>query len=215
MITLYSHTHTPNGKKVAVVLEELGIKYEAKYLDFGTGGPNDVKGADHTKLNPNGRIPTIVDHDNGDFTLWESATIIRYLVDRYDTNHKLSYPRGSKEAFQVDQWTTFQASGQGPYFGQLAWFRRLHPEKLPSAIERYEKEVIRVATVLDGVLSKQKYLVGDKLTVADLIFFSWDYMIINTPGILDAEYKDQLDKLTNFKRWHDEVAARAGVKKIY
>jgi len=216
MITLFTHTRAPNGWKVVIVLEELGIQYETKYLEFGTEGPG-IKGPEHLKLNPNGRIPTIIDHDNGDFILWESATIIRYLVDRYDTKHKLSFPRGSKESFLIDQWMTFQVSGQGPYFGQAAWFKNFHPEKLPSAIERYQKEVIRVISVLDGVLSQQKYLVGEKLTIADIAFFTWDTLLFVAPPDLlgGSSYKEELAGFKNFKRWHDEVGKLATARKYH
>jgi len=216
MITLYSHKKAPNGWKVAIVLEELGLKYETKFLEFGADEPG-VKGPEHLKLNPNGRIPTIIDHDNNDFTLWESATIVRYLVDRYDKDHKLSFPAGSAESYLVDQWMTFQVSGQGPYFGQALWFKHRHPEKLPSAVDRYQKEIIRVVSVLDGVLAKQKYLVGDKMSIADISFYVWDYyLFFNPPDLLaDSPYKEELMKYKNFLRWHEEVGQMETVKKLY
>ena len=105
---------------------------------------------------------------------------------------------------------------QGPYFGQVTWFKLLHPEKLPSALERYQKEVVRVLTVLDGVLAKQKYLVGDKLSVADIAFFPWDNIIFNPPNMLDdSPYLDEVKNLPNFMRWHEEVKAHPSVKRAF
>jgi len=215
MITLYNHNTAPNGWKVAIVLEELGLKYESKYLEFGDGDTG-VKGAEHVKLNPNGRIPTIIDHDNNDFTLWESNTIIRYLVERYDKDRKISFPAGTNESFLVDQWMTFQASGQGPYFGQISWFKRSHPEKIPSAVERYQKEAIRVISVLDSVLANQEYLVGNKITIADISFYVWDYPLLNPTYLLrDSPFEAELQKYKNFLRWHEEVEQLESVKKAY
>ncbi len=99
----------------------------------------------------------------------ESNAILQYLVDKYDPEHKISVSDTDEKYTQL-QWLYFQASGQGPYYGQLVWFLRYHPEKVPSAVERYKKEIDRVIGVLDGVLSKQQWLVGGKLTIADLSF---------------------------------------------
>lgn len=121
---------------------------------------------------------------------------MEYLVDRYDKDHKLS-STGQDKYIEL-QWIAFQVSGQGyasfptgvynasltqrchsPYFGQSAWFRNFHSEKIPSAIERYDNEIKRVFGVLDSVLSKQKYLVGNKVTIADLSFIMWNSMVVN------------------------------------
>ena len=127
-------------QKVAIVLEELGLKYDTKYLEFGNE-EQGVKGPEHLKHNPNGRklflttlmfhsisnpmsgIPTIIDHDNNDFTIWESNSIIKYLLAKYDTGHKLSFPADTNESFLVDQWMTFQVSGQ---VGEIKNPRALH-----------------------------------------------------------------------------------------
>jgi len=215
MITLFMHNTATNGWKVAIVLEELGLKYEPKYLEAGDGEVG-IKGPEHVKHNPNGRIPTIIDHDNDDFTLWESTTIIRYLVERYDKDRRISFPAGTNESFLIDQWMTFQASGQGPYFGQISWFKHFHPEKIPSAIERYQKEAIRVISVLDGVLVNQKYLVGNKITIADISFYAWDYPLLNPPHLLgDSPFEAELQQYKNFLRWHKEVEQLESVKKAY
>lgn len=104
-LTIIDH----HQQKIAIVLEILGIQYENKFLSFDTA---EQKADDFTKVNPNGRIPAIVDHDNGDFALWESGAIVQYLVDRYDKEHKISYAPGTKEYALVSQWIAFQISGQ-------------------------------------------------------------------------------------------------------
>ena len=94
-----------------------------------------------------------------------------YIADKYDTARKLSAAQG-EDKYKELQWLFFQASGQGPYYGQAAWFSFFHSEKLPSAVERYKKEILRVLSVLDGVLSKQEWLVGGKCTIADISFIT-------------------------------------------
>jgi len=216
MITIYSHKSAPNGWKVAIILEELGIQYETKYLEFGDDPKVGVKGPEHVKHNPNGRIPTIIDHDNNDFTLWESNSIIKYLVERYDKENKIHFPSGTNEAHLVDQWMTFQVSGQGPYYGQITWFKFAHSEKVPSAVERYQKEALRVISVLDSALSKGKYLVGDKLTIADIVFYPWNYVLVDNPNLVqETPLAEELKKYKNFWRWHEEIGALETVKKVY
>jgi len=204
MITLYSTAGGPNGFKVAVVLEELGVPYETKWLQFP-----EIKGEDHVKLNPNGRIPTIIDHDNDDLVLWESNAIIQYLVERYDKDHKLSFVSGP-EKYHVNQWLWFQGTGQGPYYGQATWFNNFHSEKIPSAIERYQAEVERVIGVLDKALAGKNYLVGDKLTVADLSFVPWGEFI---PIAMKGKEYD-FSKYANWTKWHKEMVARSSVQKV-
>ncbi|GAA5837324.1 hypothetical protein JCM5353_006970 [Sporobolomyces roseus] len=168
--TLYSHGGGPNGWTVAFLLKALGLSYETKYLDFAKG---EQKAEEFLKLNPNGRIPALVDHQNNDFTAWESKACLKYLVAKYDTEKKFTVS-GIEDETLLDTWLFFQASGQGPYFGQAAHFKMFAPEKIPYGIERYAKEVQRVFSVLESVLSKQDYLVGGKLTIADLSFISWN-----------------------------------------
>jgi glutathione S-transferase len=207
--TLYSHNGGPNGWKVAMVLEELGLEYESIYLDFQSG---EHKQESHTKYNPNGRIPTLICHEENDHAIWESNAIILYLVGKYDKEHKISIDMTNlKDMASLNQWLFFQASGQGPYFGQAAWFSLFHSEKLPSAIERYQNEVLRVFGVLESVLSKQQYLVGDgsKLTVADLSFIPWNAFAGKIMG-------DKLDmaKFPSVQKWTDGMHARPAIGKV-
>lgn len=99
----------------------------------------------------------------------ESDAILLYLVGRYDISHKITVS-GANDTYRLQQWLFFQASGQGPYYGQLGWFTFFHHEKIPSAEERYKNEIRRVLSVLESVLSKQAWLVGNKATIADLSF---------------------------------------------
>lgn len=202
--TLYSHVAAPNGWKVAVVLEELGLTYHPIYLDFDK---NEQKSPEHIKYNPNGRIPTIIDHKNGDLVLWESCAILAYLVDKYDPEHKISASTEADKAKQL-QWLFFQASGQGPYFGQYSWFTRYHPEKVPSAVERYRKEMERVLGVLDGVLAKQEWLVAGKPTVADLAFLQW-----TTGTFIYVEGNDFKTQFPAVNAWIEKLNERPSVKK--
>ncbi|RDX42823.1 glutathione S-transferase C-terminal-like protein [Lentinus brumalis] len=209
--TLYTHVGGPNGWKVALLLEELGLSYESTYLDFQK---NEQKQSPHIDYNPNGRIPTLIDHKNEDFVLWESNAILLYLVDKYDAEKRLTVT-DEKEKHVLDQWLFFQASGQGPYFGQYFWFARYHPEKVPSAIERYQKETQRVLGVLDGVLAKSPsgWLVGGKFTIADLSFYTWDRAAISSI-LKDVEGVDVEKQFPAFWAWHKKTEARDSVKKL-
>ncbi|EJF64340.1 glutathione S-transferase C-terminal-like protein [Dichomitus squalens LYAD-421 SS1] len=205
-LTLYTHAGGPNGWKVVNVLEELGLTYEPIYLDFGK---NEQKAPEYTKYNPNGRIPTIIDHKNGDFVLWESDAILLYLTDKYDTEKRLTVT-DEKEKYSLIQWLFFQSSGQGPYFGQAAWFLRYHPEQVPSAIERYRKETLRVISVLESVLSKQEWLVGGKPTIADFSFITWTNVAL---GFTLKDYADVEKDYPAFFAWHQKLVSRDSVKK--
>jgi len=206
--TLFTHKSGPNGWKVAFVLEELGLTYESKYLDFQAG---EHKASEHTQYNPNGRIPSLVDHHNNDFAIWESNAIILYLVEKYDKEHKLTVT-DEKEKFTLLQWLFFQASGQGPYYGQAFWFARLHQEQLPSAIDRYKKEIIRVLGVLEGVLSKQEWLVGGKVTIADLSFITWNNIAFS--GFIDGFEGFNAEKdVPSVLAWHNKLKERDAVKR--
>ncbi len=129
----------------------------------------DMKKAPFERINVNGRVPAIED-PNTDITLWESGAIIEYLQETYDKDNTFNYT-SSPEKYLVKQWLHFQMSGQGPYFGQAAWFQRFHAEKIPSAQERYKDQIKRILQVLDTHLKTQgsQYLVGDKVYVPRLM----------------------------------------------
>ncbi|KAH9875381.1 hypothetical protein J1614_004873 [Plenodomus biglobosus] len=167
----------PNPPKIAMVVQELGLPHEIENVNFP-----DLKKPDFLAINPNGRMPAI--HDpNTNLTIWESGAIIEYLVEKYDTQQKISFAPGSNEAYLAKQWLFFQVSGQGPYYGQAVWFTRYHSEQLPSAKERYYNEIKRVTGVLDAHLKTQPkgedgpWLVGGKFSYADLAFVPWQYSV--------------------------------------
>lgn len=204
--------HGPNPPKVAILLEELGLPYEVEDLQFP-----DLKKPDFLKINPNGRMPAIQD-PNTDITLWESGAIVEYLIEKYDTQNKLSFPAGSKEAYLAKQWLFFQTTGQGPYYGQAVWFTKFHHEQLPSAIERYTKEIGRVTGVLEGHLEKQKseaaggegpWLVGGKFSYADLAFVPWQDF---APKVVKGFNADEYPVV---KDWMERMTGRESVKKVF
>ncbi|KAH8735990.1 glutathione S-transferase [Ilyonectria robusta] len=201
-ITIYVHAKGPNPKKVIIIFEELGVPYTAIPIE----NPKDES---FTKINPNGRLPAIEDPNTG-LTLWESGAIIEYLIETYDKEHKLTFT-SAPEKWQLKQYLHFQMSGQGPYFGQTAWFHFFHPEDVPSAKERYKEQAVRVVQVLDKILEGKEYLVGDKCTYADLAFVPWNNML---PMFGDTWAKYEIEtKYTNFFAWHQRLLARPTVKK--
>lgn len=207
-IILYSHATGPNPWKVAIVLEELNLPYEMKMVEMP-----EMKRPDFEKINPNGRVPAIEDPNTG-IVLWESGAIVEYLCETYDKAQALSYGDKSPEKHLIRQWLYFQVSGQGPYFGQKAWFTFFHQEKgLTSAIERYANEIKRVVGVLDNHLAKTGtgWLVGNKCTYADLSFVPWDMML---PFLMGDEGTKVMESAPHFKKWHDAMMARPAVAKI-
>ncbi len=199
----------PNPPKVAILLEELGLPYELIPIPF-----SDVKKPEYTAINPNGRLPSIEDPNTG-LIVWESGAIIEYLVDKYDPEHKVSFPAGSDEYYHAKQYLFFQVSGQGPYYGQAAWFKQFHHEKLPSAIDRYVAEINRVTGVLERVLKEKAeagkpgpWLVGDKYSYADFAFISWQTIILKLVGSDEFNPEDY----PHVKDWVDRILARPAVQ---
>ncbi|OQV01804.1 Glutathione S-transferase, domain-containing protein [Cladophialophora immunda] len=202
-LTLYSTAAGPNPYKVAIVLEELGLPYETQLLDL-----SDVKKKPFTDLNPNGRVPALTDPNRG-LTIWESGAIIQYLVEVYDAEEKITYHK-APEKFLLNQWLHFQVSGQGPYYGQCAWFTHYHHENIQSAKDRYLKEVERVISVLDCWLQKHDFLVGDKCTYADLSFVTWAILV----PWLDKEKRISMSQYSAYSTWLEKLVTRPAVRKV-
>jgi glutathione S-transferase len=196
MIDLYSAA-TPNGWKASITLEELALPYELHKIDLASG---EQKQKPFIDINPNGRIPAIVDRDEGDFAVFESGAIMVYLAEK---TGKLM-PANMKGRSQVMQWLMFQMGGVGPMMGQANVFTRYFPEHLPSVIERYRREGRRLFEVLDGHLAHHEYLAGD-YSIADIANFSWVHTH-EWPGI-------EISGLDHLKRWMDSIAARPAVQK--
>ncbi|EGS7959861.1 glutathione S-transferase [Vibrio cholerae] len=197
MIDFYTAA-TPNGYKIAIALEEMGLEYTTHALNLSN---NDQKQPAFTAINPNGRIPAIVDRDNEDFAVFESGAILLYLAEK--TGKFL--PQESKARSKVIQWLMFQMSGVGPMMGQANVFYRYFPEKIQPAIDRYQKEGRRLFEVMDGKLAQTPYLAGDEYTIADIATFPW-VRIHEWSGI-------SIDGLTHLQRWMNEIAARPAVVK--
>ena len=196
MIDLYSAA-TPNGWKVSIALEELELPYELHLIDMKSGAQKQPA---FTAINPNGRIPAIVDRDAEDFAVFESGAILIYLAEK--TGHLM--PADAKGRSRVMQWLMFQMGGVGPMMGQANVFTRYFPENLPSVIDRYRREGRRLFEVLDGHLAGNEYLAGD-YSIADIANWSW----VHThawPGI-------DIDGLDHLQRWLTAIAARPAVAK--
>jgi len=206
-LTLYSiaFPNSPNPWKVAIILEELNIPYTITRLSMF-----EVKKKPFTDLNPNGRTPVIIDHNNGDFVLWESIAIIQYLIERYDTTNTLTYTT-FPEKHLINQWLSFQVSGQGPYFGQAMFFTLAHTAILPTVQRRYRTEIHRILGVLDAALEGKQYLVGDTATIADLAFVPWHVIAPQACGE-DAEWV--MRGFPNVERWMGELLERESVKTV-
>src|SRR3954470_23571722 len=160
MIELFTAA-TPNGWKVSVALEELGLPYTVRALSLGK---LEQKEAWFLKINPNGRIPAIVDHDSGGFAVFESGAILIYLAEK--TGKLL--PTEAKERSRVLQWLMFQMGGVGPMMGQANVFFRYAPEKIQYAIDRYQRESRRLFEVMERQLKSSTYIAGEEYTVADI-----------------------------------------------
>jgi glutathione S-transferase/GST-like protein len=195
MITLYSAA-TPNGHKVSIALEELRLPYELKVLDLGK---KEQKQPWFLALNPNGRIPAIVDHDLEDFAVFESGAILVYLAEK--TGKLL--PADIKGRSRVMQWLMFQMGGVGPMMGQANVFFRYMPEKIQPAIDRYQSEVRRLFEVLDGQLAGHEYLAGD-YSIADIANWAW-VRAHPWAGV-------SIDNLPHLNRWLQQIAARPAVQ---
>ncbi len=179
MIDLYTAS-TPNGHKVSIALEELSLEYQVHKINLSE---SEQKSDWFLSLNPNGRIPVIIDRDNDNFTVFESGAILQYLADK--TGRLI--PTDHKGRSRVNQWLMFQMGGLGPMMGQAEVFYRFLPEKIPTAISRYQNESRRLLQVLDNQLEKNEWLSGNEMTIADIANWSWartyKWSGVNTDGL--------------------------------
>ena len=200
MIDLYT-SPTPNGHKVSILLEELGVPYTVHAIALGSG---EQKKPDYVKLNPNGRIPTIVDRDAEDFAVFESGAILIYLAEKYQR----FMPTDVKGRSEVIQWLMFQMGGIGPMQGQANVFFRYFPEKIQSAIDRYQNETKRLYTVLEHRLEARDYLCGPgrgDYSIADIASFTW----VNVHAWAGLT----IDELPNVRGWLDRIRERPVVQR--
>jgi GST-like protein len=200
MIEVWSWA-TPNGHKVHIMLEELGLPYTVVPVDIGAG---EQFRPEFLAITPNHRIPAIVDPDGPGgqpLALFESGAILIYLGEK---SGRL-IPADPRARLIALQWLMFQMGGVGPMFGQYNHFAAYAPEKLPYAIERYTNEVARLHRVLDKRLAEAEYLAGPEYSIADIATFPW-VRNADRRGIDLADYP-------NVKRWHDAIAARPAVQR--
>lgn len=191
MIDLYTAA-TPNGWKASVALEELGLPYTVHPIELGK---QEQKAPDYLRINPNGRIPTIVDREADDFAVFESGAILVYLAEK--TGQLM--PSDAKGRSRVMQWLMFQMGGVGPMMGQANVFYRYWPERIPAVIERYQKESRRLFEVLDGQLAHSAYLAGD-YSIADIANWCWAWT--------HAWSGVSVEGLAHLQRWLDAIGAR-------
>ena len=196
MIDFYT-APTPNGHKISIALEEMQLPYNLIPVDISKG---EQKQPEYLKLNPNGRIPTIVDRDNDNFVVFESGAILVYLGEKSGQ----FYPQDAKRRSQVLQWLMFQMGGVGPMMGQANVFYRYFPEKIQPAIDRYQKEVKRLLTVLDGHLADHEYLVDD-YSIADMANWAW-VRTHDWSGVA-------VDDLPHLQRWLKAIADRPAAQR--
>ncbi len=196
MIDLYTAA-TPNGWKVSIALEELALPYEVHVLDLGSGAQKEPW---FTAINPNGRIPAIVDRDEGDFAVFESGAILVYLAEK--TGRLM--PSDPKGRSLVMQWLMFQMGGVGPMMGQANVFTRYFPEELPSVIDRYRRESRRLFEVLDGHLADREWLAGD-YSIADIANWAW-VQTHEWPGV-------PVEGLEHLQRWLAAIGERPAAQK--
>ncbi len=196
MIDLYTSS-TPNGYKVSIMLEECGIPYTSKHIKLSK---IEQKQDWFLALNPNGRIPVIVDHENDDFAVFESGAILIYLAEKAGE----FLPTNPKQRSRVLQWLMFQMGGLGPMQGQAHVFYRYAPDKIPYAIKRYQLETRRLYEVLDRRLGENEFLAED-LSIADFATFPW-VRSYKWAGV-------DIEELENLWRWHQSLASRPAVQK--
>ncbi len=197
MIDFYTAS-TPNGRKVSIMLEEVELPYNLKHLSLSKQEQKDDL---YLMINPNGRIPTIVDHDNDGFSVFESGAILIYLAEK--TGKFL--PTDVKGRSTVIQWLMFQMAGIGPMQGQANVFHRYAPERIEYAVSRYQRETRRLYEVLDKRLSDNEYLAGDFYSIADIATYPW-ITLHNWAGV-------ELEGLNNLRKWMTKIRRRPAVQR--
>ena len=198
MIQLYTWG-TPNGKKIPIMLEEIGMPYEVHPINLGQG---DQFKPEYLAINPNNKIPSIIDPDGPggkSLTLFESGAILMYLAEK---SGKL-WPADMRQRYTVIQWLMFQMGGVGPMFGQANYFYRLE-EKIPYAIERFHKEALRLYAVLEKALGKSEFLAGE-YSIADIATYPWVWR--------HEMHHVKLEDFPSVKRWYDNISNRPAVKR--
>ena len=200
MIDLYTAS-TPNGQKIHIMLQEAGLEYKAHFVSLGEGGQFDPE---FLEINPNNKIPAIVDHDGSGgqpVSVFESGCILLYLAEK--TGRFL--PTESRARIETLEWLFWQMGGFGPMLGQAHHFRAYAPEKIQYAYDRYTNEARRLYQVLNNRLDGREFVAAREFTIADMAIFPWCR--------LHRRQGQSLDDFANIKRWFQAVAARPAVAK--
>ena len=198
MIQLYTWA-TPNGKKVSIMLEEVGLAYEVHAVNLGEGEQHKPE---YLAINPNNKIPSIIDSDGPGgqpFKLFESGAILMYLAEKTGE----LWPRHMRTRYEVIQWLMFQMGGVGPMFGQANYFFRLK-EQVPAATERFHKEALRLYNVLNEQLGENEFL-AKEYSIADIATYPWVWR--------HDIHQVKLEDFPNVKRWYEKLSARPAVQK--
>jgi len=206
-LQLYSFP-TPNGVKVSIALEELGLPYEAHTITLSS---DDLQSDAFRSLNPNGKIPAIIDPNGPDgrlFTLFESGAILIYLAEKAGA----LMPRDPVARYETIQWIMFQMGGIGPMFGQYGFFARFGGKDIESPVprERYRAESVRLLGVLEERLEGRDYLMGDPYTIADICTFPW---VRGAKVFYEAEEAFEMDSHPNVMAWLERCLARPAVQR--
>lgn len=199
MIDLY-YWPTPNGHKIPIMLEETGLEYRVRPVNMLRG--EQFRPA-FLKINPNNKIPAIVDRDGPGrrpLALFESGAILQYLAEK---SGKL-LPRDMRRRYEVLQWLTFQVANVGPMFGQCGHFLGYAPKRIPYAIKRYRNETLRLYGVMDRRLARVEFL-GGRYSIADIATWPWVHV--------RWLHKIDLDEFANVRRWYDVIGRRPAVKR--
>ncbi|MEK9751948.1 MAG: glutathione S-transferase N-terminal domain-containing protein [Rhodospirillaceae bacterium] len=201
MIDLYTWG-TPNGRKVSILLEELGLEYNVHQVNIGKDEQHEPA---FLAISPNNKIPAIVDTDGPGgkpLNLFESGAIMVYLAEK--TGSEL-LPKDPRKRAQTNQWLMFQMGGVGPMFGQAHHFLRNPKEVVPYGQKRYHGETQRIYSVMDDHLEDSRYFVGDDYTIADIAIYPW---------VARFEWhQTDLAEFPNVMRWFDELGQRPAVQK--
>ncbi len=196
MIDLYTAS-TPNGWKVSIALEELGLPYTLHRIDLHAG---EQKRPEFVAINPNGRIPAIIDREADDLVVFESGAILIYLAEKAGG----LLPRDVAGRSRAIQWLMFQMGGIGPMMGQANVFHRYAPERIPYATDRYQRETRRLFEVLEGQLGRQRFLAGE-YSIADIANWCW---------VSTHEWSGvSIEGLPHVQRWLAEVGERPAVQR--
>ncbi|KST62432.1 glutathione S-transferase family protein [Mastigocoleus testarum] len=194
MIDLYTAS-APNGYKISIALEEFGLLYKVKRVNISEG---EQFKPEFLALNPNAKIPVIVDNETGQ-TVFESCAILLYLAEKTGK----FMPKSVRGRWEVIQWLFFQAASIGPMLGQLGHFMRYAPEQIPYAIERYSKEAHRLFGILEERLEDRDFICSE-YSIVDMAHFGWLYFAVKM-GATDAE------KYPRLITWHDRIISRPAV----